>query len=133
MTPLNTHAFRLTPGQDLKKSIELFVDQQGILAGWISTCVGSLTRCVIRFANQPAYCKYEGYYEILSHSRTDSSNGSHLHISVADQEGRSFGGHMGDGCEIYTTAEIVLLSSTEFTFKREIDKQTGFNELCITV
>lgn len=49
---LITHACRLKPGQDLKQSIDSIVKKEGIEAGWIATCVGSLTDYQIRFANQ---------------------------------------------------------------------------------
>jgi len=54
---LKTHAFRLKPGQDLKKEIEAFVQANHIEAGWIMTGVGSLTQAHLRFANQPAGTK----------------------------------------------------------------------------
>ena len=34
-----------------------------------------------------------------------------------------------EGCNIYTTAEIVILSSNEFVFKREKDGTTPWEEL----
>ena len=49
----NTHPFRLKPGQDLKKEIEAYVKAHDIKAGYVITCVGSLTNYNIRFANQP--------------------------------------------------------------------------------
>lgn len=51
---LKMHTFRLKPGQDLKKEIEAFVQSNHIKAGWIITCVGSLTQVNLRFANQTA-------------------------------------------------------------------------------
>ena len=42
MQNITAHAFRLKPGQDLKKGIKTIVDDLQIKAGWISTCVGSL-------------------------------------------------------------------------------------------
>ena len=53
MQNITTHAFRLKPGQDLKQEIQKLVDEKQIKAGWISTCVGSLTNYMIPFANQP--------------------------------------------------------------------------------
>ena len=48
------YVFRLKPGEDLRKSIEAMVKEKNIEAGWINTCVGSLTDYTIRFANQQA-------------------------------------------------------------------------------
>lgn len=126
------HAFRLKPGQDLKKEIENLVKEKQIKAGWISTCVGSLTNYQIRFANQQKGGTDTGHFEIVSLTGTISTNGSHLHISISDSTGKTIGGHLMEGCKIYTTAEIVILSSNEFIFNREKDGTTPWEELQVT-
>ncbi|HAO47758.1 MAG TPA: DUF296 domain-containing protein [Chitinophagaceae bacterium] len=128
---MHTHAFRLKPGQDLKTEIQKLVNEQQIKAGWISTAVGSLTNYNIRFANQPNGSSNSGHFEILSLAGTVSVNGSHLHISISDSSGKTMGGHLLEGCTIYTTAEIVILSSDEYIFKREKDGTTPWEELQI--
>jgi predicted DNA-binding protein with PD1-like motif len=129
MDKLTAHAFRLKPGQDLKTEIQNLVNKKQIKAGWISTCVGSLTDYQIRFANQSNGSSDSGYFEIVSLTGTVSINGSHLHISISDSTGKTIGGHLMEGCKIYTTAEIVILSSNEFVFKREKDGTTPWEEL----
>jgi len=126
-----SHALRLKPGQDLKQSIQTFVQQNKIEAGWIVTCAGSLTKASIRLANQPNTTVYEGHFEIVSLSGTVSVNGSHIHISIADSTGKCIGGHLTDGSIIYTTAEIILQQSDELQFKREKDGTTPWEELQI--
>jgi predicted DNA-binding protein with PD1-like motif len=129
MNNLTAHAFRLKPGEDLKSGIQKLVNGKQIKAGWISTCVGSLTDYQIRFANQPEGSSNTGHFEIVSLTGTVSVNGSHLHISISDSTGKTIGGHLMDGCKIYTTAEIVILSSNDFIFKREKDGTTPWEEL----
>lgn len=129
MNNITAYAFRLKPGQDLKTEIQKLVTDKQINAGWISTCVGSLTNYKIRFANQPEGISDSGHFEIVSLTGTVSVNGSHLHISISDSTGKTIGGHLMDGCKIYTTAEIVILSSNEFVFKREKDGTTPWEEL----
>ena len=129
MSSVKAYAFRLKPGQDLKKEIQNLVIEKQIKAGWISTCVGSLTNYHIRFVNQPNGCKASGHFEIVSVTGTVSVNGSHLHISISDNTGKTIGGHLMEGCIVYTTAEIVLLSSDGFVFKREKDGSTQWEEL----
>ena len=126
---LKTHAFRLKPGADLKKEIQAYVDAHRIDAGWISCGVGSLTQYHIRFANQAAGRKGQGYYEIVSLTGTVSVNGSHLHISISDSLGHTIGGHLMDDNLVYTTAEIVILQEPSLTFKREKDGTTPWPEL----
>jgi uncharacterized protein len=124
-----TYAFRLKPGQDLKQEIQKLVMEKQVKAGWITTCVGSLTDYNIRFANQPQGSSGSGHFEIVSLVGTVSVNGSHLHISISDSTGKTIGGHLMDGCKIYTTAEIVIQCSNEFEFKREKDGSTPWEEL----
>lgn len=124
-----SYAFRLKPGQDLKKEIQQFVTDKKITAGWIATCVGSLTQYNIRFANQPNGSSDTGHFEIVSLVGTLSTNGSHLHLSLSDSTGKTIGGHLLDGCTVYTTAEIVVQCSDAFVFKREKDGSTPWEEL----
>jgi hypothetical protein len=127
------HAFRLKPGQDLKKEIGTFVQQHKIEAGWIMTCVGSLTQSNLRFANQPSGTKNNGHFEIVSLVGTVSINGSHLHLSVSDSLGHTIGGHLLDENIIYTTAEIVIGESKNHVFAREKDGSTPWEELQVKV
>ena len=124
-------ALRLFPGADLRNSIRNFVKERNIRAGWIVSCAGSLTEYSIRFANQPAASKGTGHFEIVSLTGTVSVNGSHLHISISDSTGKTIGGHLMEGCKIYTTAEIVLVESGKYIFTREKDGSTSWKELQI--
>lgn len=125
----NHIAFRLKPGADLKQSLDSVVKANDIKAGWIITCVGSLTDYSIRFANQPNGSKGIGHFEIINLVGTLSTEGSHLHIGIADSTGKTIGGHLMEGCKIYTTAEIVIASSSEFIFNRKEDGTTPWKEL----
>lgn len=129
MTAPKVHAFRLKPGQDLKQEIQKLVTEKQIKAGWIGTCVGSLTNYNIRFANQPSGSSDSGHFEIVSLTGTVSVNGAHIHISISDSAGKTIGGHLMEGCTIYTTAEMVILSSDDLVFKREKDGTTAWEEL----
>ena len=124
-------AFRLKPGADLKLSLDSVVQANQIQAGWIITCVGSLTDYHIRFANQPNGNKDTGHFEIVSLVGTLSTEGSHIHIAIADSTGKTIGGHLLDGCIVYTTAEIVIGASTDLKFTRKEDGSTPWKELQI--
>ena len=129
--PLQNHVFRLKPGDDLRKSIQQYANDHHIKAGWMVTCAGSLTEYNLRFANQSTPAFGSGHFEIVSLTGTISENGSHLHISVSDSTGKTIGGHLLEGCKIYTTAEIVIQSSDELEFTREKDGTTPWEELKI--
>lgn len=101
---------RLKPGQDLKSEIDSLTRRHNWSAACILSAVGSLTEVPIRFANQDEAKLYQGHFEILSLSGLLSRDGSHLHISVADETGKIFGGHLKEGAKIYTTAELARMA-----------------------
>jgi uncharacterized protein len=125
----STIAFRLKPNEDLKKAIDSVVKANNINAGWVATCVGSLINYNIRFANEPKGTLGNGHFEIVSLVGTLSTNGSHLHIAISDSAGKTIGGHLLEGCIIYTTAEIVLQTTDKYNFERKEDGTTPWKEL----
>ena len=56
-------------------------------------------------------------------------SGTHLHMSVANSDGETIGGHVLDGSIIFTTAEIVIAELSGLVFTREHCPLSGFNEL----
>jgi predicted DNA-binding protein with PD1-like motif len=130
-SPLKTYALRLKPGEDLRQQLNAFVQANHIVAGTMITCVGSLTVTTLRLANQEGPSVYKGHFEIVSLVGTLSTNGSHLHLAVSDSTGRTIGGHLMDGCRVYTTAEIVLGELPQLEFRREKDDTFGYQELVV--
>jgi predicted DNA-binding protein with PD1-like motif len=124
-------ALRLQPGDDLKKSLAAFAGEHNIEAGYIITCVGSLTACHLRYAGQADGVSITAKFEILSLSGTLSVHGIHLHIALADEKGVAIGGHLLDGNIIYTTAEIVIGEAPDLKFTRKVDDATGHMELVV--
>jgi predicted DNA-binding protein with PD1-like motif len=125
------HAFRLLPHQDLKDEITAWAQKNRIKAGAIVTCVGSLEQVHLRFANQKKSAIEIGHFEILSLAGTFSDASSHLHLAVADSNGRMIGGHVLGDNRIYTTAEIVAVELTEMEFLRQKDDPYGYHELVV--
>ena len=126
---LKTYALRLKPGQDLRRELESFAKAQGLQAGVVLTAVGSLSKAALRLADQPDATEFEGKFEIVSLVGTLSPDGVHLHVSLSDKTGRTIGGHLVEGCVIYTTAELVVGEIEGVQFTREQDAQTGYKEL----
>ncbi|WP_448602263.1 PPC domain-containing DNA-binding protein [Thermoleptolyngbya sp.] len=124
-------ALRLTPQQDLKAELDALAIAQNLEAACILTCVGSLTRAVLRLAGQSESTQYDGRFEIVSLVGLLSRHGSHLHMAIADNTGHTLGGHVLAGCQVYTTAEIVIGILSHTCFRREIDPATGYRELKI--
>ena len=125
------YALRLRPGQDLRQELLAFVGARHLQAGAVVTGVGSLTVATLRLANQEGPTVYRGHFEIVSLVGTLSVHGSHLHLAVADSTGRTLGGHLLDGCRVYTTAEIVLAELPQLEFRREVDPTFGYQELVV--
>ncbi len=129
---MKTYAFRLHRGQDLKKELIEFTRKHDIQAGAILTCVGALSRAVVRMADPTMTIRtYEKDFEIVSLVGTLSQDGVHLHIALADENGECTGGHLKDGCIVSVTAEIIIADLENVRFSREMDKQTGYAELVV--
>lgn len=126
-----THCFRLRPGQDLKKELLFYCQLHHLHAACVLSSVGSLKKAHLRLANGKDVVEFQGPFEIISLNGTLSTEGVHLHISISDFEGKVIGGHLMDGCEIFTTAEIVLVENMELRFYREMDGHTGYKELVV--
>ncbi len=122
-------AVRLKPDTDLKEKLKNIANDEDIKAGFIVTAIGSLKQATIRFANQAASTVLNDKFEILCLNGTIATTGLHLHIAIADSQGKTIGGHLDYGCIIYTTAEILIGSSSDFRFARTLDPQTGYQEL----
>jgi uncharacterized protein len=69
--------------------------------------------------------------EILTLAGSLASNGSHLHISVSDRQGRVLGGHVASGCIVHTTPEVLPALLPDWQLQREPDAATGYAELVI--
>ena len=124
--------FRLKPNQDLFDEIEKVVRENNIEAGCVLSGVGSLIHSKIRFSNQTEYDEQDSTFEIVSITGTISTHGSHIHISISDPTGKTIGGHIGSGCKIYTTAEIVLAIFDDVSYKRELfENDSGYEELVV--
>jgi predicted DNA-binding protein with PD1-like motif len=129
---VTAYALRLRPGDDLRQQLLAFSQTHSIEAGAVLTCVGSLTNVTLRLANQEGPTHYHGHFEIVSLVGTlSATGGSHLHLSVSDSTGRTLGGHLLDGCRVYTTAELVLGELPALAFTRDIDPTFGYRELTV--
>ncbi len=122
---------RLSPGMDLRAALQ---DAAAIHWGgsaFVVAGIGSLGDAVLRYAGENAESRIDGPLEILSLSGTLSASGVHLHMAVSDAAGRVYGGHVGPGNVVRTTAEILLAPLRDWTLTRAPDPATGFPELVV--
>ena len=138
---------RFQAGDDLVSSIEDYVrsihdhhqSENATAAVFVLSAVGSLEHVTLRMANAGhnedgtttnAIKTWHERLEILSLSGTVSRDGKHLHMSVSDQNGTVYGGHVIAGT-IFTTLELVLGVLPTVSFARRHDPRTGFPELVV--
>lgn len=117
-------ALRLHPGNDLRGALEAAGRTGFVVAG-----IGSLAQARLRFAGEPGPTLVAGPLEILTLSGSLTPDGAHLHASVADASGRVFGGHVCAGCEVRTTAELLVAPLPAGSLARAFDGATGYAEL----
>lgn len=128
---LQTLPIRLLPGDDLRQAIEQTVRQQGVAAAFVVAGIGSLRAARIRLAGADTVSVFDGDTEMFTLSGTIAAQGSHLHLSIADAQGRVIGGHAAEGCIVRTTAEVLLGLLPGWRFERVFDPATGYAELVI--
>jgi uncharacterized protein len=122
---------RLSPGDDLRVTLEETTRRHGWSAAFVIQGIGSLSVAQLRFAGVDAPDELRGDLEILTLAGSLSGDGAHLHMSVADAQGRVRGGHVAQGCVVRTTAELLIVVLPAHRFSREIDSGTGYLELLI--
>ena len=124
-------AMRLERSVDVRLALESLAKERKISAGVILGAVGSLSQTCLRFAGRDDPTILTGKHEILTLSGMLSESGAHLHMSVSNSEGQCIGGHVVQGCIVYTTLELVIGLMPGMSFRRELDTQTGFPELFV--
>ena len=123
---------RLQPGVDLRRALEAWIGEQGEQAGCLISGIGSLSVAQLRLAGASEATVIRGDLEILSLCGTLSSDGAHLHITLAGSNSAAIGGHLCGGSLVRTTAELVIGLLPEWRFRREHDPTTGYAELQIS-
>ena len=122
---------RLSPGADLRRALEEAIEGPGLGSAFVVAGIGSLSDAHLRYAGETKEILLTGPLEIVSLSGSICPSGAHLHMSVSDASGNVYGGHVGYGNTVRTTAEVLLANLPDWSLTREHDAVTGFNELVI--
>jgi predicted DNA-binding protein with PD1-like motif len=130
---MNVHAFRLKQGDLLRESIESFCSENNISSGVMVTAVGNVRNAHLRMADERVVKEYssEFGFEVVSLVGTIAQGDAHLHMSISDEDGKVYGGHLKYGTVVGVTCEIVLGEIVNLQFCREFDENTGFEELSV--
>jgi len=139
-------AFRLGPGCDLMKSLEEIVKRENIRSGLVLSGAGSLSQVTLRnvrffpdefpiMDRNRIYTPKKEPLELLSLTgniaRKDGKVNIHCHISISSglEDGRAYGGHLLEGCLVFSYCEVVIAEITGLEMKRDIDPETRGPEL----
>jgi predicted DNA-binding protein with PD1-like motif len=125
------HILKPPYGSDLLKELEDYVRVNGINLAWLSG-VGAVSRATIRYYDQPK----QAWVDLDLDQRLEVAglwgnvsllNGEpivHLHVVLADEQGRCYGGHLGSNTLVFNL-EILMTTLSGPAVMRKMDPQTG--------
>ena len=105
----------LTNGEGLLESIRAVAKEAAIHTGVLLSGIGSLQKGRIHTVasnNLPpkeAYLDLPGPLEVSNYTGIIADYEPHVHITFMDVQGRVYGGHLEEGCEVLTLAEFSIL------------------------
>jgi predicted DNA-binding protein with PD1-like motif len=125
------HILKPPFGSDLLKELESFVREKGINLAWLSG-IGAVSRATIRYYDQAKKdwvdLELDQRLEVVSMMGNVSLlNGEpivHLHVVLADEQGRCYGGHLGNDTLVFNL-EILMNTLSGPSVIRKMDAQTG--------
>ena len=136
--------YRLPPSSSIFPSLvtlsQVLLSRHRGTAAYVATACGSCHTVTLRLANATSENPNEvkvfppgQRFEIVSLTGTVTADGAHLHMSISDAEGRTWGGHLV-AATVFTTLELAVgvLPLAECEAGRTFDERTGFKELYVT-
>ena len=131
-------ALRMTPGSDVLAGIIETCEKYQIKDGVIISALGSWRK--VTFCNPTDLPNgkvgygdptvFEGNFELLSLSGiichdTDGKILPHAHLTISDEKGNAYGGHLMPGCEVLLTTDMVIGAITGIEMGRRMDEELG--------
>lgn len=129
-TVKGTFVGRIPYGADLLNSLTEFVSEKGIKLGKLQM-IGAVKKAVVGFydSKKEKYKKvvFEKPMEVLcltgNVSLKDGQPFIHAHITLGDEEGRSFGGHLMEGTVVFAAEYVIDELEGEY-IERKFDNVT---------
>jgi predicted DNA-binding protein with PD1-like motif len=112
-------------GEDYVRGLETALARRGIRSAVVLSTVATFARCHLHMAqgledvNDLKILDLEGPVEVTAISGIVSDGQAHLHASVADRDGRGYGGHLEPDCPVLYLAEVALLAVDAPTMTRQ--------------
>lgn len=130
----NTYILRLDKGEEIISSLKLFCEENNITAGSISGFGVASDVTLICFdmeTQSPKKKFFKGDFEVISFlgniSHIDNELFIHLHVTLADNQFKAFGGHFAEGI-IGLTGEF-FIQPLNTKIDRIKDENIGFHIL----
>src|SRR3974390_420289 len=123
---------RLQKGDDLLGALTTICQDLGITLGEVKA-LGAVSRARIGFYHQDTR-QYEWLdlpkpLEILALegniSLKDSKPFVHAHVTLSDDAGRAYGGHLADGTVVFATEFVIQELKADQSLNRQMDEETG--------
>lgn len=122
----NLLAIQLDRKEDLLRGVKQAIAEYHITDGVIVSACGSVTTYCIHMVDTVTYPPIDyseaksGPYQIQALQGIVADGEVHAHIILADKNG-AIGGHLEEGCEIFTGVEIMLIVAESGILTRETD------------
>jgi predicted DNA-binding protein with PD1-like motif len=116
---------RLDKGEDLLEGIQAALREHQLRDGMVISGIATVSHCrlhQVQGTDYPAVDKIlelDGPLEVMNISGISADGALHLHATVADQNGRAYGGHVEPGCTVLYLAEIAVLEAPDAKMTRE--------------
>ncbi|MFH1623642.1 MAG: PPC domain-containing DNA-binding protein [Pseudomonadota bacterium] len=129
--PTKVFVGKLGRGSDLLEEISDVCRKEGILLGRVEA-LGAVQKARLGYYNQDTR---EYQFIDLSHpleitklvgniSLRDGQPTVHAHITLADREGKAYGGHLASGTKVFA-CEFIIQAFEGPLFERAFDQETG--------
>ena len=123
---------RLPQGADLLEALTELCARENITAGEVRA-IGALSKAVLGFYSQKnreyEYLALEHPLEIVSLlgdvSLKEGRPFVHAHVSLGDEQGHLWGGHLAPGSEVFACEVMLVEYQTAEPFERAFDQGTG--------
>lgn len=132
----NLLVIRIDRGEEILESVMKACREHEIKSGLVSG-IGAVSSCTMGVFNveEKKYYKneFKGALEITNLtgnvSMMEEETYLHLHMTVGDDKGNAFGGHLNEGI-VGVTAEVFVLES-DMQIKRELNPEVGINTMVL--
>lgn len=127
----SAHILKPPFGSDLLNELQTYVLDNNVSLAWLSG-MGAVSRANIRYYDQPNRkwidLHFDKRLEVAAMQGNVSLLGGepivHVHIVLADEQGRCYGGHLADGTVVFNL-EILMATLSGPPVIRKMDPQTG--------